>query len=488
MLRKYQVAVKAETAEGVWSDPGSSDALTIMAEDVNPTPDQAFTEGRAQSGTLARQKSVPGRSRLGIPLICYMVGSRDLQEAPTAPAPPDFDALFRACGWKRTEITRHYVDTYSQSRTYVRGETVNFGSGQTATVSNYSRPRADGTGLLVLENQSASVAQDDGFSNARGVSCSATAAGVNRVAYKYQPVSRATIVVTVVHADWSGAPLSAGNLLVRSSADASSEVVGWDRTVGLILSVSGSGTTRTFVVAMSTPESFSNGMQLSVFDVTSGTLWGAGGTAAAVSTVVAGDNPSCSIRLAQEAFVQRCLGARGNISMSGTAGEALKVTFTMTGSMPDPEDGAPFAGVVLAPIEAVPRLETAVVAVDEEPLICSSFGVEQNNSVVDLPDVHATEGLRGTSITDRDMQITVDPNRFAPSVRNWRALMRAGTSVKVEAQIGWQAANTFLFVAANGQITAAGEGDRDGVATDQVTISCRDVSGAADEDLVMYAF
>lgn len=481
LVRRHQVLLKNEVTEGADSSPTVGNALTLsgpaQVRASIETLDQA-----APSGSLDRLKSVVGRAELGLTLPVWLIGSRDPRDLGDAgdetPPPPMHEALL-SCGLVAEEASYLYLTTTSQSGVFVAGQTVLMNGVTTETVVNVSRPRADGTGLLVTTFDEETLITNGqsivhtGTGGAPNVTATCSGSSANRRAYIYRPTSKTTIQVTVTHSTWGSWSYNVGDLLVRCNSTASTRTAGWYAVDGRILSVTTiNGTTKAFVVETTSLTPFAATMAVSKVDRVTGALYAGGGTAPVVSSVVALQSPSSTIMSRLDGLGRKCLGARGNMRAEGTAGQPLQMTFEFTGSMSNPEDGEILAGGTLLDLANVPRLEYSAVMLDGNPFPGSQLRFDLGNVVTPNVDYHGANGVRGARIGDRNPAVTLDPLMQHPAIFDFYRKQMDNTTVTFLAQVGWQAANHFVISIPVGQIEVQ-DGERDGAVTAEVTLRAR---------------
>lgn len=492
MAVRHQVFMKLEASDGVKETLVAADALTLAERPTFTTPTQ-FRERENQSGSLSLGKSVPGRTDFQAQLAIDLIGSRDPKVLPDLSTPPPIRSALLNGGFKETSFGALYVVTKSHSGTFVPGETVSWTQGgpQTAVVVNYSRPHAGNVGLLVLVSPTNVILDNDIITGSAAQNPpTATSNGIAllRQVYKYLPISDTNQVLTANHGTWTGiGTVAAGDLLIRTST-AYVEQTGW-QPLGVLTEAPTDLTSGNYRFRFS-PAVFA--IQFSVGDrfavkKQDGTIVNFGGTAPAVATIAAGDGPSATIQDRLEGKIHRTgVGCRSDLTIRATAGETAVLQAAAAGSFYESVAGAFMAGVTDIDLANIPLFELAACTLDGRPFPGSQFQLAMSSPATTRPDYHGASGLRGASITARAPVITLDPDLTHPTVFDWDSKVRGATSIAFACQIGWQASNGFLIKAANCQVTSSEDGERDGVATKQVTLAARRTTDNDEVEIIAF--
>lgn len=483
---EYHVAIKAETAEGVDAVPTVSDLLTLVEP---PTIGQNINQsgGDAAPGTHARQRSVVGRVERTISGGAYLVGTREASTVAT-PALPLVGRLMEAGGMARNTLDDlTYVKLTSHTGVFLRGETVTW-SGGSGTAMNFAVPRAAGA-WLVLDTDDDPVAGGTVLTGSTSGATATTAAiGDSRDAYVMKPTSRQTVLVTATHGSYSGFAAAAGDILVVCNSTASTETAGFLGASGVIVSVSGSGGTRTFEVDMlyQGASGFTVGARVTYRSASTGALYGGGGSAPTVTVVAPGVGSSYSMYALMPGAKIRSLGMRGTWGLAAAAGEPGRLNFDLRGTFEQHQAGTLFSSPVFVDPQNVPRLELAAVVVNNWPLAGQTFEYSHSAALAPRIDYHGPNGVRATRRTGRDPKLSLDPEMISPLSIDPFALLTAGSNVYVAGQIGWEPSNMFLVLINYGQITQCSLGNRDQEITTPIEVSCRIDPSNADSDVLVY--
>lgn len=497
LVRRHQILLKNEATEGADSSPDETNALTL-AGPAQVRPNIETIDQAAPSGSLTRLKSVVGRAELGLTLPMWLIGSRDPKDfgASQETTLPAFHQALLSCGLKMTKASYLYVNTTAQTGVFVPGQSVSInGAAFFETVINVSRPRADGTSLLVLTfNNTTHLANGNsiefiGGTGQQNVTATANGASVLRRGYLYRPVSRTTILVVCNHATWPGWSFNAGDLLVRSNAGATVRTTGWYAVEGRILAVEnsygGDATKKAFTIETTSLEPYFATMPVTKVDRVTQALYAGGGAAPTVVSVTALDSPSSTIMSRLDGLGRKVRGARGNMRAEGSAGQPVRLDFEMTGSMGFPEDGEILPGSTLIDLADVPRLEYAAVLLDGNPYPGNSLRFDLGNVVSPNVDYHGSNGVRGARIGDRNPTAFLDPLMQHPAIFDFYKKQLEATSVSLVAQVGWKAANHFLLHIPVGQLEVT-DGERDGAVTAELNLRAR-YNGTDDQEFTLYA-
>ncbi len=480
VLADYQLALKLETQDGIENAPSASDVLTTV-EEPTISPDVAQSDARPAAGTHALNRSISGRAEASIAAAVYLVGSRD-----TGAITPPQDALLQACGLEKTSLALHYVTVDAQVGVFVKGETVAWGGIDSGVVMNYAIPRS-GTSVLVLDVTGTPPVDNDALVGATsGATANANGNAVARTAYLYTPVSRTTVLISATHSTWASIAAAEGDVLQACNTSASAATTGWNSASARIVAVSGSGTTRTFECEM-LHGTFAVGTKVTYYDVSLAALYGAGGTAPAVSVLASGSGPTATVHMATSGILTKVLGVRGTFGLSGQAGGEVRINAGLRGQYNRPANGSLFSGVTYIGTENVPRLELAACTIDGYPFPTQTLEYAHNGTLTARIDLHKANGVGSVRRTGRDPTMTMDPLMPVPAVYDMVGKQLDNVAVVVHAQVGYAAANMFVLEIPSGQLTQVGMGERDGEVVANVECKGRVVSGQDDQDFRLYA-
>lgn len=485
---EQQFTFKLKSVIGATTTPGSGDVISLT-EEANYTPNVSFSADATAPGQQAKLATVAGRAEASISGSALLIGSRAPAVMPSETPAPPVDSLLRAGGMGRANLEYLYVATNSPSGTFVRGDAITWDGGGSGTVVNFAIPRGSpATALLIIDTADAAQANDTFTCAATGVTQVAASAGVRRRAYLYTPTSRTTVLVTATHANWSGVAIAVGDLLVRTTTSGTlTALVGWEARDGRIVAFSGSGTTRVFEVEVHSSEGFANGHKVSVLTTATGAIYQGGGTAPTVTDVATGSAPAGDATLRDPGIVREVTDARLTFGLAGQAGGEMRLTFDLRGGMSTPKGGEHVAGATYVQAADAPRLELSAVVWDGFPFAGQTLEYTHAGELAARTDYHRQNGVGEVRRTGRSPQITCDPVEPSPNVYSFVGKMLASTPVVLRAQVGYQAANTFLIEITAGQLLNATPGVRDGERVSNITMAARALSGQADNDVRIYA-
>ena len=153
-------------------------------------------------------------------------------------------------------------------------------------------------------------------------------------------------------------------------------------------------------------------------------------------------------------------GARGNVTIEGTAGEPVFLNFTFSGVYNDATDLS-----LLSPTyettDPQPLLDVGC-TVTGLTVVFAALNVDIGNTVAAREDANNAKGIKSFLITERNPRLTIDPEMVLVATEDFYGQLAAAGTGRIYAEIGATAANIITVAAPVAQYIAVGEGDRTG--------------------------
>ena len=204
---------------------------------------------------------------------------------------------------------------------------------------------------------------------------------------------------------------------------------------------------------------------------------------------------SClSIYSCQELLEKQILGSMGNVTIEGEAGGKVMCNFEFSGTWVAPDTLATaFEAIAYAPGVGAPLcLRSGTFTLGGNSIKINKFSLNIGCQVVARPDIVAPGGIAYFMITDYDPVISIDPEADTPTGNDFYGEWLAGTEPSGGISLALDNGTDAVTIAAlNVQYKEIGEGDRDGIATNEITCQCRHTpnpsTGAGDDAVIITA-
>lgn len=469
LIYKTQVLMKAEDREGTDSTPGASNAL--LAIDPTSTPSRTSNERRVASVSLSRERATRGRQTHPVTF------GLDLRGRGTSTR-PEFALPMRCCGMRELAVTQLTVDS-----------TVGFSVGDIITEAKTDAAGNVPSGVIVevtsgtvfkvgVRGQAAFTATgtDEQLTITNTLSGGTGEALVTAVAsvanqYVYVPDSQRALYV----------PL-ASTVVFATSGDAQGEGVAQTSSTptwaGLVRRYDYTSATKALYLDIAYGQP-ANG---DTFTTSGGT-----GTVSGTPTWVTGWVPTASIYINTDNYRKKCTGARGNYVIRGQVGETGRIDFTFNGKIGTLGD-ATFASSPTFQSDASPlRIMGTAFTFNGVQVPTGSLELDFGANVVMRPDMGDATGDISAMITERSPVFRMDPE-WQPAVGiDIHGLFNAQTLFPVHMQFGDASGNIIVIHAPKCEITAVGNGNREGIWTGELEVRPRRVTGNGDDEFFIYA-
>lgn len=180
-------------------------------------------------------------------------------------------------------------------------------------------------------------------------------------------------------------------------------------------------------------------------------------------------------------------GARGAWTMEGEIGKPLFILFDFLGQYLDVVDAAAPSGITLDTLKP-PQLMGVTLTIGGYTPRISKVSIS-GGQVVSLGSDISTNGVHGKSpadITDRNLQVTIDPEMTSVSAHDWFGKLRDGTEASFSLQVGSVAGNRFTITMPKFQYVGMTEAERDNKAILNLTGRANRNSAGNDEFTIAF--
>ncbi len=194
-------------------------------------------------------------------------------------------------------------------------------------------------------------------------------------------------------------------------------------------------------------------------------------------TPISDNIASATIYLYRDGLLHILTGARGNVSMSGTAGDYAIFTFTMSGDYNAPTDASMPASPVYE-TQKPSQTELANLTLDGySSLACQTFSVDVANTVVVREDINTPNGYAGALITGRAPKVGFNPEATLEGTFAFWAKQAAGTEMAFSVKVGSVKGNVVQVDAPAAQIVTNKYANRNNILSYDVEAMLARVNG-----------
>lgn len=463
LARLYEIAAKVEETPGtVASSLFSAANAKHLVIEPRANFEVPLFDPQISRGSLTK---FPGTAGIKTGTIGFQVQLAGHGHA--TPDIPTWDIFLRACGLKSVATTK--VAFTGATGVLRHGETVTAtgtDASGTAKVVHDTWPDASDAGTLYLEADAIVWASSGATTLTGGTTTAAVTVGAgvesSDAGQSWYPVSQPIVLITGGSVTGS---LAAGDILVMANATPIDI-----QTAGVVHSISGTDLRVRMYTGHPT--------------ATAGFKFHKAGESESAptnyylmtgSTVVQEDIPTISVASNRDGKLKTIVGARGTMSLAAQIGEPALFTFEFTGGAHAVADQSLLGTAVTYESKKAPVFLGATLALgmesddgqeDEVAPCITSLNYAQNNEVSPRRCAQSSTGLKMFEITDRSPSGSFDPEQEPEASFAMIGNFLAGEIMRIRAGIGSVAGNRFLITMPGIQATSVGEGNREGIATD----------------------
>jgi hypothetical protein len=187
-------------------------------------------------------------------------------------------------------------------------------------------------------------------------------------------------------------------------------------------------------------------------------------------------SPTVSFGMAKDGVQEALYGCRGSFSIQGRVGEPVIFNFDLQGVYNSHRDAANVASIAF-PQFVPPIFQGIALAVGDKggstqfsPCI-ANFDFNLNNTISQRVCANEAQGVQNFEITARAPSGTIDPELSLEALYPILARFVGNTNIRIGFGVGSADGNAWKIQVPAAAITAMPTGDRDGIATRQVTFA-----------------
>ncbi len=194
--------------------------------------------------------------------------------------------------------------------------------------------------------------------------------------------------------------------------------------------------------------------------------------------------PALMIDVFEDGTVKRIYGARGNVRITGKAGEPIYAEFEFTGVWNGRVDGAM---LTTSPESTIPPVFlSGNFSIASFAAVIQGFEINIGNAISAREDPNIAAGYREAIITDREPVGKFDPEDTTVAIHDWYGKWKAGTSGALNiGNVGSTQYNRFKITAPKVVYSQLADADREGVVTVDASFELAKNSDAGDDELVI---
>ncbi len=272
----------------------------------------------------------------------------------------------------------------------------------------------------------------------------------------------------------TGGPFRAGERVTQATSNA----------VGIVVRRTADGTVTLWLIPVSGTFNGTNLLTGATSGATATPSVAAQGVAVAYCFDSAAASPALSLAGYFDGILYSARGARGNFTLGFQAGQPGRVNLEYNGVLRDTSDAALLTGITY-PTKKPPTFLGVNLKLDNVAIPFQVLNVNARNQVNERPDASDAAGVLSYLITDREPQLTIDPESVLKADFDFVGKYRAGTVFPVELDLGSEAGNTFMLSAPFAQVAGLSDDGRSGIAVMGTTLNLVGSDDAGDDELIL---
>jgi len=180
--------------------------------------------------------------------------------------------------------------------------------------------------------------------------------------------------------------------------------------------------------------------------------------------------PSVTLYVYKDGKLKKVTGCRGTVTVKLTSGGVGRISVEFSG-MWGGETDEPVPSDLVHDTTRPPVWRGGRALIQRSPAAMASLSVQTGNTLTNPDNPNSPEAFDPAVITARNVTGSCDPLEELVATRNTMALLRSGTPQILLADYGTTAGNRPLVMLPAAQVTQRKEGDREGMAVDQLTFA-----------------
>lgn len=290
-------------------------------------------------------------------------------------------------------------------------------------------------------------------------------------------------------AEFAVSKLTIGTITSGPFQDGETVTGGTSAATGIVIKQTATGVTTLLIRSIS--GTFSVGSETITGSRSGATASESGGATATqgfayVTNSVDTNVPSLTIGSYEDGKRKLASGCRGNVKINLKDGEPGFLTFDFMGVLSATADVALLTGITYESTVPEPYLSAGLVDGSFSPIF-SAVDIDLGNAIAMRLNANLTPGQLSALITDREPTGTIDPEAELIGTKDFVADWLAKTVNYFETTIGSASGNKVTIIAPAMQIESVGDGDRSGIALDQLSVAFKTpaASNNGDDELTI---
>ena len=194
---------------------------------------------------------------------------------------------------------------------------------------------------------------------------------------------------------------------------------------------------------------------------------------------------SCTIYVYEDGKLYPVTGCRGTFTFEAAAGDAAKLSFTMTGHLGTHSDAA-LPAPTLDATDPVAFLGASTSILGYSSPVFEMLSFDMQNNVIMPSSANATDGYGEILIEKRNVVGSINPEDVAKATKDWIGEWKAGTSGPLQTGvIGSTAGNRWQVSFPDAYYIDVLPGDREGIRTVDLNFKANEPSGDDEVSIVL---
>jgi hypothetical protein len=192
---------------------------------------------------------------------------------------------------------------------------------------------------------------------------------------------------------------------------------------------------------------------------------------------------SLTMGLYQDGLLFQLVGCTGKVKFMFKSGQPVVCEWEFKGAWETPTDVALLTPTY--PTLIPPRFASATFTLGGASHKISELEIDIDNEITMREDATKASGFHSSTVTDRNIKVTLDPEHTLLATKDWWAVHAAHTEAALAISLGSVANNTIAFAAPKLQVLKPELGDRDGILINKLECQANRSASAGDDEMTI---
>lgn len=200
---------------------------------------------------------------------------------------------------------------------------------------------------------------------------------------------------------------------------------------------------------------------------------------------ISASDPSATVGTYRDGTLKKAAGSRGNVRVEAEAGQPAFLAFEFDGVY----EGVSDASMLTVTYESTvpPAFKSATTYADGLQVVFTKLSLDMKNTLTPRENAASAKGILSVKVTDRDPQISIDPEMVLTATKDLHGALHAGSTGYFSSEWGSVAGNRIRLGSPRVQYEGVDEGERGGIATVPIIFGCKAASASTGDDEVQIA-